>query len=201
MKQKYSKEIFLLPNFPLKMETSLSQIPVFYDDLNSVYTGNDSSKTTPIHRNITGLDRVFNGNNIGKLVVIGRTNFQPSEKIISKGFLSRNEMYYEMAKYSIGLIPWKRYWSHKYFNPNKAFEYAHSGLYVLCTSSLSDVVNTLNGNCTTFEDYNDLVTWLAYFQDNKEELYKKRVQALSCAKENLIWEKYEKNILEAYKSI
>jgi glycosyltransferase involved in cell wall biosynthesis len=199
MKHKYSKEVFLLPNFPLKAETSISQSPIFHSDLNSVYSGNDSELT--VHRNITGLDRVFTENDIGQLILMGRMNFSSSKKVICKGLLSRSEMYNEMAKCSIGLIPWKRYWSHKYFNPNKAFEYAHSGLHVLCTSSFSDVIETLNNNCTTIEDYNDLVRQLSYFRDNKDELYKKRKKTFNFAKENLLWEKYEKNIIEAYKSI
>ena len=127
--------------------------------------------------------------------------FQPSEKVICKGLLSRNDMYNEMAKCSIGLLPMKMIWSHRYINPNKTFEYAHAGLYVVCTSSFSDVVETLDNNCTPFEDYNDLVSKLSYFRDNKDELYKKRLKIFDFAKDNLIWEKYEKNIIEAYKRI
>ena len=199
MKQKYSKEFFLLPNFPLKTETSVSHPPVFHDDLNSVYAGNESAKELKAHRNITGLDNVFNENNIGKLILIGRMNFQPSEKIICKGLLSRNDMYDEMAKCSIGLLPMKKIWSHKYINANKVYEYAHAGLHVICTSSFSDTIDTLQNNCTPFEDYNDLVSKLSYFRDNKDELYKKRIQIFNFAKDNLIWERYEKNIIEAYK--
>jgi glycosyltransferase involved in cell wall biosynthesis len=198
MKQKYSKEFFLLPNFPLKTETSASNPPVFHDDLNSVYAGNESAKELKAHRNITGLDNVFNENNIGKLILIGRMNFQPSEKIICKGLLSRKDMYDEMAKCSIGLLPMKKIWSHKYINANKVFEYAHAGLHVISTSSFSDTIDTLQNNCTPFEDYNDLVSKLSYFRDNKDELYKKRIQIFNFAKDNLIWEKYEKNIIEAY---
>lgn len=201
MKQKYSKEIFLLPNFPLKTETSLSLPPVFHNDLNSVYAGVESTKELKAHRNLTGLDRVFNENNIGKLILIGKMNFQPSEKVIYKGLLSRNEMYNEMAKCSIGLLPMKKIWSHKYISPNKAFEYAHAGLHIVSTSSFSDMIDTLHNNCTTIEDYKDLVNQLTYFQENKDELYKKRIWIFNFAKENLIWEKYEKNIIKAYRSI
>jgi hypothetical protein len=108
MKQKYSKEIFLLPNFPLKTESPISHIPEIHDDLNSVYAGIESLKETSIHRDIIGLDRVFNENDVGKLILIGRTNFQPTERVICKGMLSRNNMYDEMAKYAIGLIPLKK---------------------------------------------------------------------------------------------
>ena len=201
MKQRYFKEIFLLPNFPLKTENSLSHFPIFHDDLNSVYAGIESFKNSPSHRNIEGLERVFNENNVGKLILIGRMNFQSTEKVIYKGFLSRKDMYNEMAKYSIGLLPMKKNWSHKYLNPNKVFEYTHAGLYIICTSSFSDVIDTLHNNCTIFEDYNDLVNKLLYFRDNKDELYKKRIKLFNFAKENLIWEKYDRNIIEAYKII
>lgn len=202
MKQKYSKEIFLLPNFPLKSETSICHPPIFHNDLKSVYTGIEVSKGVFPHRNITGLDRIFNENNVGKLVLIGRINFQSTDKVINKGFLpTREEMYNEMAKCSIGLLPMKKVWTHKYINHNKTFEYAHAGLYVICTSSYSDVIHILNDHCTPIEDYNDLVTKLIYFRDNKEELYSKRIKIYNFAKENLIWEKYEGNIIQAYKSL
>jgi glycosyltransferase involved in cell wall biosynthesis len=204
MKHKYSNKVFLLPNCPTKTETPVSYNPQIHDDLKSVYAGIEPVKEVSAlsaHRNITGLDRVFIENDVGKLVVIGRTNFHPSEKVICKGLLSRNEMYNEMAKCSIGLLPMKKIWSHKYINPNKTFEYAHAGLYVICSSSFSDVVETLDNNCSTIEDYNDLVTQLLYFRENKEELYKKRIKIHSFAKEHLTWEKYEGNIIKAYKNL
>ena len=204
MKQKYSNQVFLLPNCPKETEIPLSYVPVIHDDLNSVYAGIEPLKEVSAlsaHRNITGLDRVFNENDVGKLVLIGRTNFQPSAKVICKGLLPRNEMYTEMAKCSIGLLPMKKIWSHKYINPNKTFEYSHAGLHVVCTSSFSDVVETLDNNCTTIEDYNDLVTQLSYLRDNKEELFKKRIKIHEFAKKNLTWERYEGHIIDAYKSV
>jgi hypothetical protein len=46
---------------------------------------------------------------------------------------------------------------HNYVSLDKAYEYAHAGLYVICTSSFETVTRTLNDNCSSFEDYNDLV--------------------------------------------
>jgi glycosyltransferase involved in cell wall biosynthesis len=203
MKQKYPNKFFLLPNCPMKNETSISNIPEFHKDLNSVYAGNEPLQASVFapHRNITELDQVFNENDIGKVILLGRTSFQPTDKVICKGLLSRSEMYNEMSKCSIGLLPMKKFWSHKYINPNKTFEYAHAGLHVISTSSFSDVIETLDNNCTTIEDYNDLINHLKYFQDNKEELYKKRIKIFNFAKEKLNWEQYEGNIIECYKSI
>ncbi|MGD1834166.1 MAG: hypothetical protein ACPKQO_00410, partial [Nitrososphaeraceae archaeon] len=98
-----------------------------------------------------------------------------------------------------GLIPWKKHWSHKYVNPNKAYEYAHAGLFVLCTSDLTEIINTLNNNCEVFEDYNDLISKLKYYYNNYDELYKKKMNLYNFAKENLTCEKYDQNILNAYK--
>ena len=53
-----------------------------------------------------------------------------------KGLLPRDIMFVEMSKYDIGLLPWKRHWSHPYLNPNKYAEYAHSGLLIINSSSL-----------------------------------------------------------------
>ncbi|MDR4512291.1 MAG: glycosyltransferase [Nitrososphaeraceae archaeon] len=199
--KKYSKKLFLLPNFPIQTETLDSQNPVFHTYLSSVYAGKESLKDNLAHRNIEGLEELFEQNNIGKLILLGRINNRLSKNIINKGFLPRDQMYKEMVQNSIGLLPMKKESSHKYINPNKAYEYAHGGLYVVCTSSFSEVINTFKNNCGIFDNYDELKEQLLYFQTNKEELFKKRVSSYKFAKENLIWELYEKNILDSYKII
>jgi len=106
-----------------------------------------------------------------------------------------------MTQNSIGLIPWKKHWSHPFLNPNKAYEYAHAGLFVMLTSDLTSVIHTLGDNCLTFENYDDLALKLQYFKTNVDELYEKRVKVFNSARQNLVWEKHEKNIIEAYKSV
>ena len=86
-------------------------------------------------------------------------------------------------------------------NPNKAFDYAYAGLLVACTSDLKTIYSNLDGNCILFEDYDDLVLKLKYFSDNIEELYKLRIKSFNYAKDNLIWEKYDHNILTIYNSL
>jgi hypothetical protein len=76
-------------------------------------------------------------------------------------------------------------------SPNKAYEYAHAGLYVMCTSSFETVLRTLKDNCISFEDYSDLVSQLEYFRDNLDEFYKKRLKIFEFAKNNLIWERHD----------
>jgi glycosyltransferase involved in cell wall biosynthesis len=71
----------------------------------------------------------------------------------------------------------------------------------MLTSDLTSVVDTLKENCLTFEDYEDLALKLQYFKSNIEELYKKRIDTFNHARNYLTWEKYEKNIIDAYKSV
>jgi len=85
-----------------------------------------------------------------------------------------------------------------FVSPNKAYEYAHAGLLVMCTTSLKPIQQTLKNNCMMFEDYNDLVSQLEYFRDNLHELYKKKLKTFEFARNNLTWERYENNIFRAY---
>jgi glycosyltransferase involved in cell wall biosynthesis len=84
-------------------------------------------------------------------------------------------------------------------NSNKAYEYAHAGLYVMCTSSLKDTQVALNQHCITFADHEEMKEELLYFKNNMDELYEKRLNLFEYARNNLIWELNEKKILDAYK--
>jgi glycosyltransferase involved in cell wall biosynthesis len=192
-----TKKIFVVPNYPLENEILFKEQKKF-QELSSVYAGSESDKYVAAYRNIDGFTSLFEDNNIGKLNIIG-INGKSSKNVFFKNFLPRSSMFNEMANCSIGIIPWKKHWSHKYLNPNKAYEYAYSGLLVLCISDLSEVINTLQGYCDTFNDYSELVTKLKYYQNNLDELFDKRKKGYEFAKKNLIWENYEKNILNAYK--
>ena len=59
-------------------------------------------------------------------------------------------MFDEMSKHSIRLLPWKKHWSHGFVSPNKAYEYAHAGLFVGCTSTFKTVLRTLKDNSISF---------------------------------------------------
>jgi glycosyltransferase involved in cell wall biosynthesis len=103
-----------------------------------------------------------------------------------------------LLNHSIGLLPWKKHWSHYFVGPNKAYEYAHAGLFVMCTSSFTSIREKLKDNCFSFEDYNHMATQLEYYADNLDDLYKKRQKIFKFARTDLIWEKYEKNLIRSY---
>ena len=192
-----TKEIFVVPNFPTKTETTEFREPQKHDYLTSVYAGGDSKHKQVTNRDISGLTNLFVDGDIGNLTIIG-WQAESSEKFKATGFLPRERMFGEMSKNSIGLIPWKKHWSHRFLNPNKAYEYAHSGLFVMLTSDLTSVANTLDDNCLTFEDYDELASKLEYFKTNMDVLHEKRLRIFNYARTNLVWEKYDKKILDAY---
>jgi hypothetical protein len=69
----------------------------------------------------------------------------------------------------------------------------------MCSSSLKVVIETLKEHCAAFEDYDDMVSKLVYFKENLDELYSRRLSTYHYARDNLIWDKNEKNIITAYK--
>jgi glycosyltransferase involved in cell wall biosynthesis len=195
-----TKEIIVVPNFPLEAEISFKE-PQDHGHLTSVYAGGDSKHKQVTNRDISGLTNLFADNDIGNLTIIGWEHPESSEKYKATGFLPRDKMFSEMIQNSIGLIPWKKHWSHPFLNPNKAYEYAHAGLFVMLTADLRSVVSTLEDNCLTFEDYEDLASKLEYFRSNTDELYERRLKIFSYARKCLIWEKHEQKIMDAYKMI
>ena len=196
----HAKNVFVVPNFPMYSEVKDFEKPRFHNSLSSVYAGGDGHNIDKYpNRNIDDLDNTFLLKDIGNLVIIGWKGTSSSNKVRYTGFLPRQDMFREMFNHSIGLIPFRRHWSHVYISPNKAYEYAHAGLVVLTTSAFEPVKEILKEHCVTFEDYADMASKLMYFKENLDELYKKRLQIFGYARDNLIWEKNEKNIIEAYK--
>jgi hypothetical protein len=196
----HAKNVFVVPNFPMYSEVKDFEKPRFLDSLSSVYAGGDGYNIDKYpSKNIDGFDNAFIQKDIGNLVVIGWDDKSSSNKVRYRGFLPRQEMFREMSDHSIGIIPFSRHWSHIYISPNKAYEYPHAGLVVLTTSGFEPVKDLLKEHCVTFEDYADMASKLMYFKENMDELHKKRVQIFDYARDNLIWEKNENYIIDAYK--
>jgi glycosyltransferase involved in cell wall biosynthesis len=195
-----AKNVFVVPNFPMYSEVKDFENPHFIDRLSSVYAGGDGHNIDKYpNRNIDDLDNAFLERDIGSLTIIGWSDKSTSNKVRYTGFLSRQDMFREMFNHSIGLIPWKRHWTHNFVSPNKAYEYAHAGLVVACTSSLNAIKQILKEHCITFDDYEDMAKKLMYFKENLDDLYSRRLKIYDYARANLIWEKNEKLITEAYK--
>ncbi len=198
-----SNKIVVVPNVPLKNEIQDLDNPIYHNELSSVYMGTDGLALYNYpNRNIGGLTEIFNNSEIGRLEIIGWNNKKMGNSNVKfHGYLSRDKAFKILKESSIGLVPWKKHWSHTYVNPNKTYDYVHAGLLVICISDLRTIYSSLGGNCVLVEDYNELAQKLKYLAANIEELNKMRIKSLNFAKENLIWEKYDHNIINVYNSL
>ena len=71
--------------------------------------------------------------------------------------------------------------------------------YLSCVLPLfSPLLEHFKDHCSVFDDYDEMASQLLYFKNHLDLLYKKRQESYRFAKANLIWEKHEKNILQAY---
>jgi hypothetical protein len=196
---KIGKKIYLVPNFPTFKEVEPIPEPTCHESTSSVYAGVESKgRFTVSHRNIDGLFSIFENSNIGRLFVLGWSD-NSSNRVIFRGYLNKNKMYQEMQNHSIGLIPFKKHWFHQYSSPNKAYEYAHAGLFVLNTLGLKSITETLQEHCMQFENYSDLETKIGELFEDLNKLHKKRLKAYRFARNHLLWEHFERNIFDSYK--
>jgi len=187
------KHVFIIPNFPLSCEVQNLKFER-KTKFSSVYLGCDISVETK-HRHIQHILPLFRNFEIGNLTIIGDKKFtSTSPKIQSLGFLPHHLMLNELTKHHVGLLPWKPYPYHEYCLPNKAAEYSHAGLPCLCSSSLVCVKDTLQDCCITFNDDSEFLEKMVTLRDG--EMNPKEI--IEFARENLIWEKHEEKILEAY---
>jgi glycosyltransferase involved in cell wall biosynthesis len=193
------KKIFLVPNFPTCSEVENIREPVFHENLSSVYAGIELNNPIKLlHMDLGDFFNLFEMHDMGMLYVLGWNRIS-TRNVIYRGYLDRNQMYNEMFDNSIGLIPFKKHWFHPYSSPNKAYEYAHAGLLVMLTSDLRSVAENLGEHCILFDDHHDLVNKLNDVKANMDDLYSKRLRSYQYARNNLLWDKFEKNIFESYK--
>ncbi|MHA1872564.1 MAG: glycosyltransferase [Candidatus Heimdallarchaeaceae archaeon] len=197
--KKQNSHVFVVPNFPSLAESKRVKVDMKTKRLSSVYIGNDLSQPYPQpYRDVTGLIKIFKQNNLGTLTVMGDNKLLTNPPVISLGFLPHQKMMKELTKHHIGLLPWRKHWLHKYKDPNKPYEYAHAGLLTLSISDIPSVLNNLKNFVKTFEDYKELIDILTYYSNNLKELLEVKPKIRDYALKNLIWEKNEAKILEAY---
>jgi glycosyltransferase involved in cell wall biosynthesis len=191
---------FLVPNYPILSEVEALGSPTYQTQLNCIYSGGDGNdKVMYPQRQMDGLFELFENDRRFPLTIAGWSDSSFSN-LRFLGFLSRPEMFSEMSRHTVGLLPWKKHWAHYYTNPNKPYEYAHAGLAIACTSSILPVIESLQNCCVKFEDYPDLVNKLDYLQHHPEELHNLRKRTQELAREKLTWEKHEAQIVNAYKA-
>src|SRR5207237_733747 len=113
-----TEKIFVVPNYPLRAEVGSIRRPLPHARLSCTYAGGDAyNKEKYPQLDRAGLPELFSRDDMGDLTIIGSEG-PPSQNVRYTGYLKRDSMYAEMSKHSIGLIPFKKHWSHPYLNPN-----------------------------------------------------------------------------------
>jgi Glycosyltransferase Family 4 len=200
--KQYCEDVFVVPNYPrLNEMKSINLTMATKGRVQSVYLGRDPVSNPSSFRDISQLHEIFSDREqVGSLVRIGVVG-PTTPTIRSLGLLRMEDAYRIMQEQChIGLVPWRRHWFHKYCVPNKVYEYAHCGLWLITIDDLHPVVNDFGSLCDTFETYQELSSLLEYYNTYSDELNEKRLQSLKHAQTNLIWEKVEDKILEAYRT-
>ncbi len=196
--KQFSNNVFVVQNYPSKDAIKIDTINDS-SEICSVYVGMDSNSNYKSYRDISGLHDIFNKPKTGRLIRIG-VNEPNNDRISSLGYIPMHKVFTIMyEKCNIGLLPWKRHWFHKYCNPNKVYEYAYCGLWLLTIDDIPSIINDFGSLCDTFSNYDELADILQYYNEHHDELYEKRNTIFTHAIKNLIWEKNEHKILEAYK--
>ena len=196
--KKLNRNVFTVPNLPMLSEVKDLEKCFTRRGLSSVYVGSLTSRQPPFRR-MDGFIDIFIRRDVGDLIVIGDRRLKSSSPIYSIGFLRHDLLLKELTKYHIGIIPWKKHPFHRFCNPNKSYEYACAGLLVLVTSDMKPVISMLGNFCKTFNNYDELVSLLKYYKDDMDSALEEGLRTMKFAKEKLIWEKFEENIIKSYK--
>ena len=199
-RRKLNAKAYLVPNYPTMTEVQAVSSPTYRTQVDCIYSGGDGNdKVMYPQRQMDGLFELFDNEKRFPLTIAGWSDSSFSN-LRFLGSLSRSEMFAEMSRHTVGLLPWKKHWAHYYTNPNKPYEYAHAGLAIACTSSIQPVIESLEGCCMRFDDYPDLLNKLCYLQQDPDGLHKLRIRTQELARNKLTWEKHESQIISAYKA-
>jgi hypothetical protein len=194
-------DVFVVPN--LLCEEEAREIPRMKKTrapLTAVAVGNDF--TTPMRiRDSRHLLDIFESASFGPLTVIGDPFLDTRTNVIPVKSLPHLAMLRELANHHVGIIGWKPHWFHKYCNPNKAYEYMHSGLIPVLPSSLTPVIQMCHGFAKTFSNYEELTKVLLTLSSNLEKVNALRDEIFTFSKKRLLWEQYEGRIFEAYAKV
>lgn len=196
---KMGTKTFVVPNYPSLLELSKVSFQKKADVFTIAYVGNDVSNILRAYRDTSGLIGVVRDINL-PFIVIGDNKLSSKGLIRSYGFIPHLKLYTVLSRCHIGIVPWRKHWLHKYLNPNKPYLYAHSGLVVVVPSSLIEVINTFKNNCRTIDHISDLKNLVFDFSEIEDVIDEGR-RIRDYARRNLIWELYEKRIIEAYKIV
>ncbi len=171
--KRYAKHVSITRNYPYLFE--IESLPNPIDRKGNVYVGYDFNHRRFLpHRNMTGLRDIINLD-----VICG---------------LPHKEVMRNLLNYKIGLVPWIPHIYQKYMDPNKIFEYLHTGLPAVTNSIVKRCISD-DPYVYSFEDYSEIKQVIDGIGDPDSG------KIMDHARANYIWDKQEDIIKSMYKLV
>lgn len=189
---------YVIPNMLNDFEARSMPTVQPSSSLSTAIIGNDFSAPMKIRDSREALT-LFSNRELGRLTIIGDPGIKSRDNVESLGSLGHMDMLAELSRHQVGLIPWKPHWFHRYCNPNKAYEYMHAGLIPLIPCTLQPVIDDTTDYARTFSDYDELRQILLGLSGVPgDEMLRLRVSIQEYARRQLLWNRFEDRIFEAY---
>ncbi|RLG83518.1 MAG: hypothetical protein DRO40_04305 [Thermoprotei archaeon] len=198
--------LFVLKNYPSKLE--VKDIGGFRvsDEVVFGYIGADLPTQLTIRDLTTTVEVLYK---LAKMhsfkVLVAGINYNYS-CFQGVGWLKRRELYEMLSLVDFGLATWEPHPLHKFFNPNKTYQYAIVGSVPIVTGTLESVIEDLPREAiiihgtdkTTFKNALENVVrdLLALDKDERKEL---RRRVMEHARKVLVWENQEGALLDSIK--
>jgi len=189
----------VIPNYPSQYEIDRATFSEKVSDLTTVYLGK-TMKDFCSYRDDNGFVDFFKKIN-RPLVCIGKTIHTPSDRVRFTGHIPHMDVFTEMSKYHIGVIPFRKHRYHRLCSPNKAYFYAHCGMVTIVTPFLTNVIKEFQGRCRVMNKYEDLKFILDEMEGNMDSVVAECRENMRFARQNFIFEKYKDVLREAYKNV
>ena len=125
-----------------------------------------------------------------KLLVIGDNKLPSNEQVESIGYIEHQRIYEYTIRAHAGLIPWKPHFFQRYCNPNKYYQYMHSGALPIIPNLLALPEETFSLRFKHVREIPALID-KAKQQDASSEI-------VEFAKANLVLEQHDKTLSKAY---
>jgi len=196
-----AERVSYLPNMPLLSEVSgVSFLVPESKQLTCAYVGSDltSSYQYP-YRNTKGLDTMFIESEIGKLLVLGDNKLHTSDKIESLGYIPHLEVYKQLSRAHVGLHGFKPHPALSYKASQKIHMYVHAGCVPFVTPESLEALPYLKEMAITYKDYSDLKHKL--IEKKKELMEHSHEEIRRWARENMVVDNFESELIEAYKNV
>lgn len=193
----------VIPNFPCSFEINQIQNPPGKENILKILiisNYNSSEEKNSVDKYITHLSK----NDID-LTIIGNYNGPDNKNLTSLGFLTTIEMYKKLPFFHVGLNTIhqgkKEVGYFKFSCPNRVFQYLHGGLIPVIHSEMSFLKTIIGEQSIFVNNENETCKFLIHMKNDSDFLKNNPGKIQKFARENLVFDNYEKELLKAYLNV